>query len=96
VGTRPGYLSDVDKAVALYRARLGYELVWRREGDSVRLRRDGSDTEIVLVEVKIESKADLLVDSADIAVHDLLEAGAMIIKPASDIPIGRCAVIEDP
>ncbi|HZY94070.1 MAG TPA: VOC family protein [Candidatus Bathyarchaeia archaeon] len=86
----------LDKAVAFYRDRLGHELVWRRKGDSAGLRMNGSDTEIVLVEGRIKSEANLLVESVDIAVHDFLEAGGSIVKPAFDIPIERCAVIEDP
>ena len=57
---------------------------------------DRSDTEIVLVEGKIELEVDLLVDSVDITVNDFKQAGGRMVKPPFDIPVGRCAVIEDP
>jgi len=49
-----------------------------------------------LLKVKNELEVDLLVESVDIAAHDFKEAGGSIIEPPFDIPVGRCAVVQDP
>ena len=55
-----------------------------------------SDSEIVLVTGSEHMEVDLLVSSVDTAVLDLEKVGGKVIEPPFDIPIGRCAVIEDP
>jgi len=90
------HVRDLEKALAFYRDKLGHKFVWIRKHDSAGLNMDGSDTEIVLVEGKNEPEVDLLVESVDIAVHNFKEAGGSIIEPPFDIPVGRCAVVQDP
>jgi len=89
------HVADLDAALAFYCDRLGHRLIWRSDS-AIGLGMPGSDAEIVLVTEEIGEEIDFLVDSADEAVLQMVEAGGKIITPPFDIPIGRCAVVEDP
>jgi lactoylglutathione lyase len=61
----------------------------------------GTETELVLF-TRVESRTadtpevDLLVTSADQAVARFQQVGAQVVEGPFDIPVGRCAVVEDP
>ncbi len=88
---------DLEKALAFYRDRLHHKLAWRRGNTAVGLRMDESETEIVLMAEEGRSmEIDLLVESTEEAVRDFENAGGHVVERPFDIPIGRCAVVEDP
>ncbi len=86
---------DLDSGLAVYRDKLGHDLIWRTE-NAVGLRMPGGDTEIVLQTERDEPEVDLLVKSADEAALRMVEAGGAVLVPPFDIQIGRCTVVEDP
>ena len=55
-----------------------------------------TDAELVLQAERPEGGVDLLVESAEAAVAAVLSAGGRLIAAPFDVPIGRCAVVEDP
>lgn len=86
---------DLEAGLAFYRDRLGHELIWRTDA-AAGLRLPGSDTEIVVQTQRPELEVNLTVASADEAAATVSQAGGRVIVPPFDIPIGRCAVVEDP
>src|SRR5215212_3812199 len=86
---------SVEDGLAYYRDRLGHELVWRTD-TAAGLRMRDTDTEILLQVERPDGAVDLLVDSADAAAEAVVRAGGRLVVPPFDIPIGRCAVVEDP
>ena len=86
---------DLESGLAYYRDRLGQALVWRT-ATAAGLRMADSVTEIVLQTDRPDGAVDILVDSADEAAAGVTRAGGRVITEPFDIPIGRCAVVEDP
>jgi lactoylglutathione lyase len=89
------YVSDLEQGIMLYRDVLGQKLSWRTN-DSAGFLMPDSDAEIVIQTSRKEQETDLLVDSVDLSVKYLMDAGFNIVVPPFDIQVGRCAVIEDP
>ena len=88
-------VSDLDSGLAVYRDKLGHDLIWRTQ-NAVGLRMPEGDTEIVLKTEPDEPEVDLLVKSANEAAPRMVEAGGRVLVPPFDIQIGRCTVVEDP
>ncbi len=88
-------VADLDSGLAVYRDKLGHDLIWRTE-NAVGLRMPAGDTEIVLKTERDEPGVELLVKSADQAASRMVEAGGRVVVPPFDIQIGRCTVVEDP
>ena len=90
------HVPDLDAGLAFYADRLGHPLRWRNDtvGQAAVALPD-SDTEIVLTTAH-GYEPNWLVDSVDAAVPALVEAGATLLSPPSDIPVGRVAVVADP
>ena len=65
---------DLDSGLAVYRDKLGHDLIWRTE-NAVGLRMPEGDTEIVLKTERDEPEVDLLVKSANEAALRIVEAG---------------------
>ncbi|MEV5967918.1 VOC family protein [Kribbella sp. NPDC051952] len=87
---------DLDGGLAFYRDALGHELIWRNdEIGQAGLRLPASDTEIVLA-TDLEYAPSWLVDSADAAAEQIVDRGGRLVSAPFDIPVGRCAVVEDP
>ena len=86
---------DLDAGLAFYRDRLGHELIWRTD-TAAGLRLPESDAEIVVQTERPDLEANLTVASTDEAVGLISQAGGRLLVPPFDIPIGRCAVVEDP
>jgi predicted enzyme related to lactoylglutathione lyase len=86
---------SLEEGLAFYRDRLGHELIWR-SATAAGLRLPETDAELVLQTDRERMHVDLLVDSADEAAARVSDAGGRVPVPPFDIPIGRCAVVEDP
>jgi predicted enzyme related to lactoylglutathione lyase len=87
---------DLDTGLEFYRDQLGHELLWRNEEiGQAGLRLPDSDTEIVLT-TDLDYAPTWLVTSADDAAEQLTSRGGRLIRAPFDIPVGRCAVAEDP
>ncbi len=86
---------DLEAGLAFYRDRVGHELIWRTD-TSAGLCIPASDAEIVVQTTRPELEANLTVASTDEAVVTICQAGGRVIVQSFDIPIGRCAVVEDP
>jgi predicted enzyme related to lactoylglutathione lyase len=85
----------LESGLAFYRDLLGHELMWR-SATSAGLRMPDTDAELVLQTDRSGLHVDLLVDSADDAAARVARAGGTVAVQPFDIPIGRCAVVEDP
>jgi predicted enzyme related to lactoylglutathione lyase len=87
---------DLDSGLEFYRDKLGHELVWRvDEIGQAGLRLPDSDTEIVLA-TGLDYAPSWLVSSADEAAEQFTHQGGRLVKAPFEIPVGRCAVVEDP
>ncbi|TCO40557.1 putative enzyme related to lactoylglutathione lyase [Kribbella antiqua] len=87
---------DLDSGLEFYRDRLGHEVVWRSDTiGQAGLRLPDSDTEIVL-STELEYAPSWLVNFADEAAEEIERAGGRVIEQPFEIPVGRCAVVEDP
>lgn len=87
---------DLERGLEFYRDRLGHELVWRNDGiGQAGLRVPDSDTEIVL-STELEYAPSWLVASADEAAERIVELGGRLVRAPFELPVGRCAVAEDP
>ena len=92
---------NLEEGLRFYQDRLGHELLWRRGSTEAGLRMPKSETELVLFTVPADSpvespEVDLLVESTDAAAGRIRELGGRMIEEPFDIPVGRCAVVEDP
>ncbi|TDD27743.1 bleomycin resistance protein [Kribbella turkmenica] len=87
---------DLDSGLAFYRDALGHDLVWRNdEIGQAGLRLPDSGSEIVLA-TGLDYAPSWLVSSADDAVEQIVDRGGRLVSAPFDIPVGRCAVVEDP
>ncbi|WP_433166986.1 VOC family protein [Kribbella sp. CA-247076] len=87
---------DLDSGLAFYRDALGHELVWRNdEIGQAGLRLPDSDAEIVLA-TALDYAPSWLVSSADAAAEQIVDRGGRLVTAPFDLPVGRCAVVEDP
>jgi predicted enzyme related to lactoylglutathione lyase len=86
---------DLDAGLAFYRDQLGHQLVWRTER-AVGLRLPDTDAEIVLQIEWPGIETNLLVESVDLAVARIVDAGGAVVVPPFEIQIGRCVVVQDP
>lgn len=89
------FVPDLDQALAFYRNQLGLSLIWRSE-TALGLGLSESDVELVLQKERKGVEIDFLVDSADQAAADFVKAGGVLLVAPFAIPIGRCAVVQDP
>jgi predicted enzyme related to lactoylglutathione lyase len=86
---------DLVAGLAFYRDQLGHGLIWRTS-TAAGLRLPESDSEIVIQTERPELEANVTVASADEAAANIARSGGRIVVQPFDIPIGRCAVVEDP
>jgi predicted enzyme related to lactoylglutathione lyase len=86
---------SLEAGLAFYRDQLGHDLLWHTE-DQAGLRLPETASEIVLYTEPLGMEVDFLVDSVDEAAARFDLAGGRVVTPPFDIPIGRCAVVEDP
>ena len=88
------YVSDLDAGLAYYRDSLGFRLLWRAE-TSLGLGLAEGETEIVLQTERKKMNVDFKVDSVPAALERITNAGGIIMEGPFDIPIGKCAVVQD-
>ena len=88
------YVSDLDDGIKYYCGSLGFELLWRTE-TSVGLGMENGATEVVLQTDRKWMNVDFKVDSVVDSIDRIIEAGGKIVDGPFDIPIGKCAVIQD-
>jgi catechol 2,3-dioxygenase-like lactoylglutathione lyase family enzyme len=86
---------DPNPALGFYRDRLGLNAAWYRPGRSAGLRLRDPDTELVLIQELGPPETDPLVDSVDVACRTFVEAGGAVFSEPFDIPVERCAVVQD-
>ena len=89
------HVPDLDAGLVFYRDRLGHQVIWHTER-AVGLRLPDTDAELVLQTEREGLEINLLVESADQAAQQIVEAGGDIVVPPFDIQIGRCVVVRDP
>lgn len=89
-------IPDLEAGLRFYRDRLGLTPAWRRGNESAGLKMGNGETELVLVQESGTPETDLLVDSADAACREFVEAGGTVVLEPFDIPIGRCTKVKDP
>lgn len=88
---------DLEGAIEYYTRVIGLRVNWKRGMFEAGLKMTGSETELVLVTEQLDgSETDILVESADAAAKKFRLSGGSVVVEPFDIPIGRCAVIEDP
>lgn len=87
-------VAELDSALKFYCEGLGHDVVWRLPA-AAGLRLPGASAELVL-HVEHGPEVDLLVEDVDEAFSRFVKAGGVAIQPPFDIPIGRCAVVQDP
>jgi len=88
------YVSDLDDGIKFYREGLGLKLLWRAD-TSVGLGMENGGTEVVLQTDRKKMNVDFKVESVVDSVETYVKAGGKIIDGPFDIPIGKCAVIQD-
>ena len=88
------YVPNLDEGIRYYRDSLGLKLLWRAHA-TVGLGMENGDTEIVLQTDRRMTNVDLKVDSVADAVEAIRKAGGKVVDGPFDIPIGKCAVVQD-
>ena len=88
------YVSDLDEGIKYYCGSLGLKLLWRSE-TSVGLGMENDITEIVLQTIRKKIDVSFKVDSVGDSIERIIEAGGKIVEGPFDIPIGKCAIMQD-
>ncbi len=88
------YVSDLDDGIKYYCNSLGLKLLWRAE-TSVGLGMESDIAEIVLQTDRKKVNVDFKVDSVLDSIKKIINSGGKVIYGPFDIPIGKCAVIQD-
>jgi predicted enzyme related to lactoylglutathione lyase len=89
------HVPSLDEGLAFYRDQLGHQLIWRTER-AAGLQLPDSEAEIVLQLERPGIEVNLMVESVDTAVAQIVDAGGAVVVPPFDIQIGRCVVVQDP
>ena len=88
------YVSDLDDGIKYYCDSLGLKLLWRA-ATSVGLGMEGEIAELVLQTDRKKMNVDFKVESVEASIDRIIMAGGKVIYGPFDIPIGKCAVIQD-
>ena len=88
------YVSDLDEGIKYYCESLGLKLLWRTT-TLVGLGMENGISEIVLQTERKKVNVDFKVESVSDSVKKIIDSGGKIIYGPFDIPIGKCAVIQD-
>lgn len=88
------YVSDLDEGIQYYCDCLGLKLLWRNES-SAGLGMENEIAEIVLQTERKKMNIDFKVESVEASIDVILKAGGQVIYGPFDIPIGKCAVVQD-
>ncbi len=88
------FVSSLDDGIQYYRDSLGLRLLWRAETTAGLGMEDGL-TEVVLQTDRRKMNVDFKVESVVDAIGPIIAAGGKVIYGPFDIPIGKCAVVQD-
>lgn len=88
------YVSDLDEGIKYYCDSFELKLLWRAD-TSVGLGLEDDIAEIVLQTDRKKMNVDFKVESVNDSIEKINKAGGKIIYGPFDIPIGKCAVIQD-
>lgn len=88
------YVPDLDEGIEYYCGSLALKLLWHAE-TTVGLGMENDTTEIVLQTDRKKMNVDFKVESVDNSIDRIVNAGGKVINGPFDIPIGKCAVIQD-
>ncbi len=88
------YVSDLDEGIKYYCDSFGLKLLWRAE-TSVGLGMENEIAEVVLQTDRKKMNVDFKVESVVDSLEIITASGGKIIRGPFDIPIGKCAVIQD-
>jgi lactoylglutathione lyase len=88
------YVSDLDDGIKYYCDIMGLKLLWRAD-TSVGLAMENDIAEIVLQTDRKRMNVDFKVESVVDSIEKIVNAGGKIVYGPFDIPIGKCAVIQD-
>ena len=88
------YVSDLDDGIKYYCNSMGLKLLWRTK-TSVGLGMENDIAEVVLQTDRKKMDVDFKVESVADSIEKIINAGGKIINGPFDIPIGKCAVIQD-
>ncbi len=88
---------DIDEALAFYRGKLGQRLLWRTPTSAgLAFASAGEMPEPVLHTEAWPIATAIKVASVAEAVGHFVASGGTLVEAASEIPIGRLAVVADP
>lgn len=88
------YVSNLDEGIQYYRDSLGLKLLWCTD-TSAGLGMENEIAELVLQTERMKMNVDFKVESVEASVDQIMKAGGKIIYGPFDIPIGKCAVVQD-
>ncbi len=88
------YVSDLDEGIKYYCDGMGLKLLWRAE-TSAGLGMEDDVAEIVIQTDRKRMNVDFKVESVADSIEMITNAGGKIVYGPFDIPIGKCAVIQD-
>ena len=88
------YVSDLDDGIKYYCDTLGLKLLWRAD-TSVGLGMENEIAEVVLQTDRKKMNVDFKVASVEASLAVIQKAGGKVIYGPFDIPIGKCAVVQD-
>ena len=88
------YVSDLDDGIRYYCDSMGLKLLWRTD-TSVGLGLEDDIAEVVLQTERRKMNVDFKVESVPDAVKKIVDSGGRVIYGPFDIPIGKCAVVQD-
>lgn len=88
------YVSNLDDGIKYYCESMGLKLLWRAE-TTIGLGMENDITEIVLQTDRNKMNVDFKVNSVVDSIEKIIKAGGKIVYGPFDIPIGKCAVIQD-
>lgn len=88
------YISNLDEGIKYYCDSMGLKLLWRAD-TSVGLGMEDDIAEIVLQTDRKKMNVDFKVESVIDSIERIVNSGGKVIYGPFDIPIGKCAVIQD-
>ncbi len=88
------HVSDLDEGIQYYCDCLGLKLLWRAD-TSAGLGMENDIAELVLQTDRKKMNVDFKVESVMDAIDVIIQAGGKVIFGPFDIPIGKCAVVQD-
>lgn len=88
------YVSNLDDGIKYYCDSMGLKLLWRAD-TSVGLGMKNDIAEIVLQTDRKKMNVDFKVESVIDSIEKVINSGGKVMYGPFDIPIGKCAVIQD-